>query len=92
MLVLAEIQDQTVGWWRELTGSVRWKNTGTGGVLNAMRHTMTTALGAGLAIAAIALFGLGLLGMAVSNLRLAGFAFFTASLVIYVRETRTSTE
>lgn len=49
---------------------------------------MTTILATALALGAIGLFGLGLIGMAVSDLRLAGFAFLSASLVIYVRETR----
>ncbi|ESS12703.1 MAG: hypothetical protein A07HR60_00402 [uncultured archaeon A07HR60] len=42
----------------------------------------------GLALVAVALLGLGLIGMALSDLQLAGFSFLSASIVIYLRETR----
>lgn len=40
------------------------------------------------ALIAVALFGLGLLAMTVSDFRAAGFSFLAASLVIFVRESR----
>lgn len=41
----------------------------------------------GAAVVAVVLIGLALLGMANSNLRLAGFSFLCASITIYLRET-----
>ncbi|WP_276273231.1 hypothetical protein [Haloarcula litorea] len=41
-----------------------------------------------LAVLATALIGTALIAMTVGNLRAAGFSFLSASLVIYLRETR----
>jgi len=49
---------------------------------------MVDAAATGAAILATGLFGLALVGMAAGELRLAGFSFLAASLVIYLRETR----
>ena len=48
-----------------------------------MRNLSATAA----ALFAVLLFGGALLGMAVGDLRAAGFSFLCASLVIYLRET-----
>lgn len=42
-----------------------------------------------LAVVAVALIGLALFAMATGNLTAAGMSFLSASLVIYLRETRT---
>lgn len=49
---------------------------------------MTSVLATGAAVLAALLMGVGLLGMTVGDFRLAGFSFLSASLVIYIRETR----
>jgi hypothetical protein len=49
-----------------------------------MANLLATAV-AGLVVV---LFGVALLGMANGNLQLAGFSFLSASIVIYIRETR----
>jgi hypothetical protein len=41
----------------------------------------------GAAVLAVALFGVALLAMTARDLRVAGFCFLSAALVIYVRET-----
>jgi len=41
-----------------------------------------------LAVLAVALFATALLAMTVRNFQVAGFSFLSASLVIYIRETR----
>lgn len=41
-----------------------------------------------LAILAVSLFGVALAAMAFGDLRVAGFSFLSASLVIYIRESR----
>ncbi|MFB6184194.1 MAG: hypothetical protein ABEI96_06525 [Haloarculaceae archaeon] len=42
-----------------------------------------------LAVAAVALLGVALLALQAGNIKLAGIAFFSVSLLIYARETRT---
>ncbi|WP_324759428.1 hypothetical protein [Haloarcula montana] len=49
---------------------------------------MENTIAIGAALLAALLMGLGIVGMVAGNLRLAGFSFLSASLVIYLRETR----
>ena len=49
---------------------------------------MARLLATGAAVVAALLMGVGLIGMTVGDFRLAGFSFLSASLVIYIRETR----
>lgn len=49
---------------------------------------MANLLATGAAALAVLLFGAALLAMTVGDFRLAGFSFLSASLVIYIRETR----
>ena len=49
---------------------------------------MVRLLATGAAAVAALLMGAGLIGMTVGDFRLAGFSFLSASLVIYMRETR----
>jgi len=42
----------------------------------------------GAAVLAVVLFGLALLAMAAGDFRVAGFSFLSASVVIYLRESR----
>jgi hypothetical protein len=49
-----------------------------------MENTVAT----GAALLAALLMGAGLIGMTIGDFRLAGFSFLSASLVIYIRETR----
>jgi hypothetical protein len=50
--------------------------------------SMGRLLATGAAAVAALLMGVGLIGMTVGDFRLAGFSFLSASLVIYIRETR----
>ena len=50
--------------------------------------SMARLLATGAAAVAALLMGVGLIGMTVGDFRLAGFSFLSASLVIYLRETR----
>ncbi|WP_424000350.1 hypothetical protein ACOZ4I_13425 [Haloarcula salina] len=49
---------------------------------------MGQLLATGAAAVAALLMGVGLVGMTAGDFRLAGFSFLSASLVIYIRETR----
>jgi hypothetical protein len=49
---------------------------------------MGNTIATGAALVAALLMGLGIVGMVAGNLRLGGFSFLSASLVIYLRETR----
>lgn len=49
---------------------------------------MSNLLATAVAGLVVVLFGVALLAMAEGNLRLAGFSFLSASLAIYIRETR----
>lgn len=49
---------------------------------------MTELVPTGLAILAVALLGLALIAMSIDRLTVAGLCFLSASLVIYLRETR----
>jgi hypothetical protein len=63
----------------------------TGGSLNFPvedMHRMENLLATGAAGFAVLLFGLALLAMTVGQYQMAGFSFLSASVVIYLRETR----
>lgn len=47
---------------------------------------MDNVAATGAAVLAVALFGVALFGMTTGDLRVAGFSFLCASLVIYLRE------
>ncbi|WP_191906204.1 MULTISPECIES: hypothetical protein [unclassified Haloarcula] len=49
---------------------------------------MGRLLATGAAAVAALLMGIGLIAMTVGDFRLAGFSFLSASLMIYIRETR----
>lgn len=49
---------------------------------------MMNILATAAAALAALLMGVGLVGMTIGDFRLAGFSFLSASLVIYIRETR----
>ena len=49
---------------------------------------MANFLATGAAALAVLLFGVALLAMAEGSLRVAGFSFLSASVVIFLRETR----
>jgi len=49
---------------------------------------MSDAISTGLAVFAVALIGVALYGMAAGRLTVAGMCFLSASIVIYLRETR----
>jgi uncharacterized membrane protein YgdD (TMEM256/DUF423 family) len=53
---------------------------------------MEDVVATGLAVLAVALIATALVAMTVDRLTLAGVCFFSASLVIYFRETRTGDE
>lgn len=53
---------------------------------------MDDVVATGLAVLAVALIGTALYAMTVGRLTVAGVCFFSASLVIYFRETRTRDE
>lgn len=51
-------------------------------------ETMADAVSTGLAVLAVALFGVALYAMTAGRFTAAGMSFLSASLVIYLRETR----
>ena len=49
---------------------------------------MDVAVSTGLAVLAVGLFGLALYALAMDSLAVSGVCFLSASIVIYIRETR----